>query len=79
MTSRGRALLADYSKFGLLGLEQDLLSNRLRCINLGGLGKGGQSRSRPVVPVQAPPLSGRDHPAVSALVLQVRHQLPRPG
>ena len=27
MTSRGRALLADYSKFGLLGLEQDLLSN----------------------------------------------------
>jgi hypothetical protein len=29
----------------------------LRCINLGSLMKGGQSRSRPDVPVQAPPLS----------------------
>jgi hypothetical protein len=58
MTSRGRALLADYSKFGLLGLEQDLLSNRLRCINLGGLGKGDYLRSRPVVSVQAPSLPG---------------------
>jgi len=30
----------------------------LRCINLGSLMKGGQSRSRSVVSVQAPPLSG---------------------
>ncbi len=28
-----------------------------RCINLSGLEECGQSRSRPVVPVQAPPLS----------------------
>jgi hypothetical protein len=32
--------------------------NRLRCINLGSLMKGGQSRSRPVVDLQAPSLSG---------------------
>jgi aminoglycoside phosphotransferase (APT) family kinase protein len=31
---------------------------RLRCINLGSLVKGGQSRSRPVVDLQAPSLSG---------------------
>jgi len=50
-----------------------------RCINLGGLEECGESRSRPVVSVQAPPLSGRDHPVVRALVLQVRHQLSRSG
>jgi hypothetical protein len=49
---------------------------RLRCINLGGLGKGDYLRSRPVVSVQAPSLSSRDHPAVCALVLQIRNQLP---
>jgi hypothetical protein len=41
----------------------------LRCINLGGLRKGDYLRSRPVVSVQAPPLSSRDHPSVCALVL----------
>ena len=30
----------------------------LRCINLGSLMKGGQSRSRPVVDLQAPSLPG---------------------
>jgi RNA polymerase sigma-70 factor (ECF subfamily) len=53
------------------------LAERLRCINLGGLGKGDYLRSRPVVSVQAPPLSGQDHPAVRALVLQVWDQLSR--
>ena len=38
----------------------------LRCINLGGLGKGSYVGSCPVVSVQAPPLSSRDHPAVCA-------------
>jgi hypothetical protein len=33
-------------------------TERLRCINLGSLTKGGQSRSRPVVDLQAPSLSG---------------------
>ena len=41
----------------------------LRCINLGGLRKGDYLRSRPVVSVQTPPLSSRDHPSVCALVL----------
>jgi hypothetical protein len=30
--------------------------------------------SHPVVDLQAPPLSGRDHPDVCALVLQIRDQ-----
>jgi transposase len=49
---------------------------RLRCINLGSLRSGGHLRNHRVAPVQAPPLSRRDHPAVRALVLQVRDQLP---
>ncbi len=35
--------------------------------------------SRPVVSVQALPLSRVDHPVVRAVVWQVRHQLPRSG
>ena len=45
------------------------------CINrVGWLADGLLARLH----VQAPPVSGRDHPALRPLVLQIRHQLPGP-
>jgi hypothetical protein len=51
-------------------------AGRLRCINPGRITRSGSSRIRSRVSVQAPSLSGRDHPALRALVLQIRNQLP---
>jgi hypothetical protein len=42
------------------GFQQSVLGRQIRncCINLGGIGRDGYVRSRPVVSVQTPPVSG---------------------
>src|SRR5512132_2843831 len=50
-----------------------------RCINrVGRPADGFLERLPPDVCVQAPPVSGRDRPALRPLVLPLRHQLPGP-
>jgi hypothetical protein len=51
------------------------LITRHCCVNLGSAIRSGHSRSCPVVSVQAAPLSGRDHPSMRVLVLQVWDQM----
>jgi hypothetical protein len=53
----GEVLANEAVQAAIIFLIGNGIVGRHCCINLGSLIRGGQSRSRPVVSVQAPPLS----------------------